>query len=100
MYAQRFVVPLTTDSGGAATGFTPVFTGEIRQIIYVADGSTPYDNTVDFAITLEATGEGLWTESNIAAAKSVAPRLPIHDLVGAASLYAAGGTAVRHPIMA
>lgn len=100
MYAERHVVTLTTDASGAVTGHTPVVAGEIRQIVYVPDGSTPFDATVDFTITLEATGEGLWVESNITGAKSVAPRLPTHDLVGAAALYAAGGVAVRDRIAA
>src|SRR5262245_54109959 len=100
MYAERHVLDVTTDGSGVATAFSPVITGKVSQIVYVADGTAPYDATVDFAITLEATGEGLWTEANVTGSKAVAPRLPTHDLVGAAALYAAGGTAVRDAIMA
>lgn len=99
MNYRRFSIALTTDAGGSASGNTPSFSGEIVAIHYVADGSTPFDNTVDFTIALETTGQGLWTESNIAAAKTVAPTQPVHDQVGAAALFAAGGTALRRSIV-
>jgi hypothetical protein len=100
MNYRRLVVPVTTDASGNAQAFTPSFSGEIVSVQYVADGTSPFVNTVDFTITLEATGQGLWTESNIAAAKTVAPTQPVHDQVGAAALFAAGGTALRRSIVA
>ncbi len=59
---------------------------------------TDFADGVDFAITGEATGIGLWTESNVNAAAVRAPRQPTHSQVGAALLYAAGGTAVTDKI--
>lgn len=99
MYAQRIDIPILADGAGAATVLSNRFTGEIRQLVYTA-GSPAFASTVDFTITLEATGENLWTESNIAGATSRAPRLPTHDQVGVARLYAAGGVAVADRIMA
>lgn len=95
MYAERHVVTLTTDAAGAATGYTPVVTGRVLQVHYV---KTDFADGVDFAITSEATGQGVWTESNVNAAAVKAPRQPTHDQVGAASLYAAGGEPVEAPI--
>jgi hypothetical protein len=100
MQVQRYDVTVTTDGSGNATVFSPILTGRIINIIYTADGSTPYAGTVDFTITLEATGQGLWTELNIAGSKTVSPQQPTHDQVGAAALYAAGGTAVRDFVFA
>lgn len=99
MNATRSLVSVTTAADGTATAYSPVLSGKVVAIQYVPDGTTPYDNTVDFTITVEATGQGLWTESNISAAKIVAPRQPIHDLVGGARLYAAAGTAVSDEIV-
>jgi hypothetical protein len=98
MYVQRHEVLLTTDGSGAATGYTPVVTGSISTIQYVPDGTAPYDNTVDFTITAEVTGQAVLSKSNVAAAFTAAPRQPTHDTAGAAALYAAGGTAVNDSI--
>lgn len=94
MQVERHVVTLTTDASGDVTGYSPRVTGRVLAIHYVKDGSTPYDNTVDFTITGEATGETIWTESNVTASKSCAPRMATHSNLGVATLYAAGGTAV------
>ena len=99
MNAIRSVIPITTAADGTATAYSPVLSGKVVSISYVADGTTPYDNTVDFTITIESTGQGLWTESNIAAAKTVAPRQATHDQVGGAALFAAAGAAVRDDIV-
>lgn len=95
MHVERHTVALTTNASGAATGYTPPLTGQISHIKYV---KTDFADTVDFAITLETSLDGLWTQANVTASKTVAPRQPTHDAVGAASLYAAGGEAVEAPI--
>lgn len=92
---QRHVVNVTTDGSGAATAYTTVVTGRLLAIHYV---KTDFTDGVDFTITAEATGESLWTDTNVNAAESVYPRAPTHDGVGAARLYAAGGTAVADAI--
>ena len=46
------------------------------------DSFEGFDDTVDFTITCNRTGEGLWTESNVTAAKVVAPTKAVQDLVG------------------
>jgi hypothetical protein len=95
---KRYKVTVTTNGSGAATAYTPRVSGSIVQIEYVKHGSTPFDDGVDFAITGEATGVGLWTESNVNASAVRAPRQATHSQVGAASLYASGGTAVQERI--
>lgn len=91
-YAQRVSVPVTVDASGAATAHSSVLTGKLSAIHYV---KTDFADGVDFTITLESTGEGIWTESNVNAAASRYPRVPTHDQVGAPLLYAAAGAAVR-----
>ena len=86
MYVERHVVTLTTDAAGAATGYSPVLTGSIQAIHYV---KTNFTDGVDFTITSEATGETIWTEDNVNAAKVCAPRHPTHSTAGVAALYAA-----------
>lgn len=92
---RRYKVTVTTDGSGNAVAYSPRIAGEIHQIEYVKDGANPYANGVDFTITGEATGIGLWTQADVNASAVVAPRQPTHSQVGVASLYAAGGTAVQ-----
>ncbi len=96
-FAQRLVVPATTDSGGDATVYTPVVTGRINAIIYT---KTDFDNGVDFTVTTEDSLQNLWVELNVDASATVVPRQPTHSTVGVASLYAAGGEPVEAPIYA
>jgi Na+-translocating ferredoxin:NAD+ oxidoreductase RnfC subunit len=86
-HAQRLVVAVTTAADGSATAYTegPV-TGKVSQIRYV---KTDYANGVDFTITSEATGETIWTESDVNASATRAPRQATHSTAGVASLYAA-----------
>jgi len=94
-FAQRHAVSVTTASDGSATAYSSVVTGLLSQIRYV---KTDFADGVDFTITAEATGETLWTEANVNASATKAPRQPSHGTDGAASLYAAAGTAVLVPI--
>ena len=91
-YAERHEVAVTTAADGTATVFTPVVTGKVSQIRYV---KTDFTNGVDFTITSEATGETIWTQTNVDASVTVAPRQPVHDTAGAASLYAGAGEPVE-----
>lgn len=97
MAIRKFSVVATTDASGDATVYSPYLTGYINDIEYV---KTDFADGVDFTITLEGTGRGLWTESNVNAAAIKAPRQPTHSLVGAAQLYASGGTAVNDRVAA
>jgi len=96
MNAQRLVVPVTTAADGSATAYSPVVSGRIQTIRYV---KTDFDNGVDFTITAEATGETIWSQLNVNASATVAPRQPTHDTAGVASLYAAAGAAVNDGIV-
>ena len=70
MYVTTHAVPVTTAADGSATAYSPVITGEIRSIRYV---KTDYTDGVDFTITSEATGQSLWTDTNINASETVFP---------------------------
>lgn len=88
---RRHAVTVTTAADGTVTAYSPRLTGEVHQIEYV---KTDYADGVDFTITGEATGVGLWTEANVNASAVRAPRQATHSNAGVAALYAAGGTAV------
>lgn len=96
MHAERHVVTVTTATGGAATAYSPVVTGRVLAIHYV---KTDFADGVDFTITAEATGETLWTENTVNASASRYPRAALHGTDGAAALFAAGGTALREPVV-
>lgn len=92
MYLERHTVELTTAADESATGYSPVVTGRVLAIHYVKDD---FANGVDFTITSEVTGQGIWTESDVNASASRAPRQPTHGQDGSASLYAATGEPVE-----
>jgi len=92
MATRRFIVTPLTDGAGAATAFTPFFNGRITAIHYI---KVDYTNGVDFTITADKTGETIWTQVDVNATVSVAPRMATHSNAGVAALYAAGGTAVN-----
>jgi len=88
---RRYKLTITTAADGSATAYTPRVSGKLNSIHYV---KTDFADGVDFTITSEATGESLWTESNVNAAKVCNPRAATHSNAGVAALYASGGTAV------
>lgn len=92
MGTRRFSVAVTTASDGTATVYSPYLSGKLAAIHYVKNN---FADGVDFTITAEATGETLWTESNVNAATVKMPRGGTHTTAGVAQLYAAGGTAVN-----
>ena len=93
---KRYVVPVTTNASGAATAYSPVLSGKIATIRYVKGD---FANGVDFTITAEATGETIWTEENVNASKTVAPRQATHSTAGVAAVYAAAGEPVLDKII-
>lgn len=95
-YAERHAVAVTTDSSGDFTGYTPTITGRIIAVIYT---KVDFADGVDFTITADVTGQNIWTESTVNAAKTVAPRQPTHSQVGVASLLVAAGEPVEDYIV-
>lgn len=92
MAIRRFTVPAVSDGGGIGTFYSPYLSGYINSITYV---KTDYTDGVDFTITAEATGETLWTEANVNAARTIYPRAATSSTAGVAALYAGAGTAVN-----
>lgn len=92
MTLRRHVVTALTDGSGDATVYSPYISGTIVSIAYV---KTDYTDGVDFAITVDGTGQGIWSESNVNAAVVKYPRAATHSVAGVASLYAGSGTAVN-----
>lgn len=87
MFVQRFSVDLTTDASGDATGFIDVPYGRVLGLHYV---KTDFADGVDFTITAEATGETIWTESNVNASAFRYPRAGVHGTDGVAAEHATG----------
>lgn len=73
MFGQRLTQTVTTDGSGAATVYFEVPNRPIVAIRYVADGSTPYDNTVDFTFSGETTGVNVLTIANVTASATYYP---------------------------
>lgn len=94
-YIKSEAVTLTTTAGGAATEYTPDVNGFVRAIRY----SGGFDATADITITGDDTGQPIITMTDQAdAVATLHPRQATHDIVGAASLYAATGEPVESDI--
>lgn len=87
MHVQKYSVTLVTATGGDATDYTLGVNGLLDRIVYV---KTDFASTADIAVTLEDTGESLWTESNVNASVTKNPRQPVHTTSGGAALFATG----------
>lgn len=93
---RRYKIPVTTAADGSATVFSgQQIAGKIHSVHYV---KTDFADGVDFAITADATGESIWSQSNVNAAAVVYPRAATHSQAGAAALYASGGVGVLDKI--
>jgi hypothetical protein len=79
MNITRHQVDITTDGSGAGTGYTPVVSGRVLNVIYVKNN---FADTVDFTVTTEKLGQNVWTEANVTANKTVAPGQPTHTQAG------------------
>jgi hypothetical protein len=99
MFVERHEVTIAVSAGGAGTGYTPVVTGFIRAIVYVPDATIPYDTGFDAVITCDVSGLAIDTITNGGTgALNLYPRAATTTIANAASLYAAGGTAVNDRI--
>ncbi|RKZ11308.1 hypothetical protein DRQ32_06255 [bacterium] len=96
-YATRETVAITVDGSGDSVDYTGVVNGRILQVAYVKDD---FAAGIDFVLTTETTLQAIWTGTNVNASVVVTPRTPTHDVVGAASLYAAAGEGVEDYIWA
>ncbi len=95
-YAQRLAaVAVTTLADGSASAYSDVCTGKVSTVRYVKDS---FDNGSTITVTSEATGETIWSEANVNASATRAPRQATHSTAGVAALYAGGGAAVNDKI--
>lgn len=85
---RKHVITAVTNGSGAVTAYSPYISGYIESIEYVKAGADNYTDGVDFTITAEATGENIWTDTNINASETVRPRGPTHTTAGVAAVYA------------
>lgn len=93
-------IDVTTDAGGAATGFSLPINGLIESIRYFPDASTPLATGSTVTFTGDASGIGVLTKANLGTiAATFVPRQPTHlNSDGSAALYAAAGTGVLDKI--
>lgn len=92
MWAVPHVVNVTTDgSGGAVVYSDRTLQGKVIRVVYTKDDFT---NGVDFTITTEKSGQTIWKEIDVNAAKSVNPTQTLQDNVGADVTY--DGTRIVH----
>ena len=85
MFAQKETVVVTTAAAGeAGLGYSKPIRGRIFSVQYVKGD---FANGVDFTITLETSGIGIWAEDNVNASAVKCPRQPAHSQVGAALYF-------------
>jgi hypothetical protein len=77
-------IDVRSDGSAAATAYFPRAIGRLHSIRYAKHGTNPYADTVDFTITNETTGQGIWTQINQTASVTKFPRFLPDNLVGVA----------------
>lgn len=82
MHAERHTIAVETNAGGAATAYSPNVTGRIHSVTYIKDD---FADGVDFAVTLEKTGQNVWTQTDRNASQTVYPVAPATVAAGTAS---------------
>lgn len=82
MNPQRIVIPLTTDASGDCIAYSDSIKGVINTLRYIKNN---FENGVDFTVTMEATGQSIWAESDVNASATRAPRQVTHSPTGEAS---------------
>ena len=98
-YPLSGTINITTDAAGDGVGYSPVMFGYIELVAYAKDGTTPFEDTVDFTITTETTLQNVWVENNVTASKICRPRVATQDTAGVNALYAAAGETVKTKIL-
>lgn len=88
-------IVVTTDANGDSTDYTCYIAGHVCQIRYV---KTDFAAGVDVAITNNLTGQNIWTEANVDATKTVAPRQATHGEDGVPLEYTSNGETVESHI--
>lgn len=91
-YIKRTTVAVTTAADGSATGYSEELNGLLSTIQYA---KTDYADTVDITVTEEDTGLVIWSEENVTASTTRAPRMLTHSSAGAASAAAEGLIPIR-----
>jgi len=76
-YIQRLPVTVTTDASGDGTGY--VYAGPGGNVLAIRYVKVDYDNTADFTITDDVTGQAILTVANVTASTSYYPRAQVHD---------------------
>lgn len=79
-FPRKASVTATTDGSGAATVYTEAILGKIIAIGYTKSN---FSDGVDFTITTEDLGQGVWTDTNINASEIVYPKQLNDDVLGA-----------------
>ena len=90
--SQAASVTVVVDASGNATEYIGPLYGQLDTLIYT---KIDFADGVDFTITKESTGEGVWTESNVNASDLARPRVITQDLVDTDSTT----LVIREPIL-
>lgn len=89
-------VAIETNGDGDFSVTVPVPDGRLLQYRYVPDGASPLATGADIDVVGATTGFVYVNQDNIGtSAFTKAPRQPVHDNAGAASLYADSGEPVE-----
>lgn len=98
-YPTLTVVTVTVDSAsGAGSADTDPLSGRVIGVRYIADGSTPYDATMDLTVTTVTTGQTILTLTDVTASTIKYPYTIQHESSGGADAIYATGNEVRVPI--
>lgn len=101
MYVELHDITVTTAADGTATAYLPsqagqVLEGRILGIVYTKDD---YADGVDFDVSLERSGQVVWSEDDVNASTTVYPRRQVHTTAGVAATLE-GAQPMLEPVIA
>lgn len=92
-------VPIAVGGDTGAVVVSESLSGLLDRVVYKKDGTNPYADGVDFALTIEPIDETLWAESNVNVSAARAVRQATCGVDGVAALFATAGKPVLDKVM-
>lgn len=101
MYVALHEITVTTDGDGNATAYLPAQDGQVLEgrILGIVYTKVDYAAGVDFDVTLERSGQVVWSEDDVNASKTVYPRAQVHTTGGVAATLE-GAEPMLEPLVA
>lgn len=100
MYVELHEITVVTAADGSATAYLPSQDGQVLEgrILGVVYEKIDFANGVDFDLSLERSGQVVWSEDDVNASKTVYPRVQVHTTGGVAATLEGAQPMLEPPV--